>query len=81
MPSGLPPSTSVQASNYLSARMQGKTAAEVQRIVREELTTLKGELDELAAKVVEAGVATWSGETEPEERTLIVKGQANSSRT
>ena len=77
VPSGLPPSMLVQASNYLSARMQGKTVGEVQRIVREELTTLKGELDELAAKVVEAGVATWSGETEPEERTLIVKGQAN----
>jgi heat-inducible transcriptional repressor len=77
VPSGLPPSTLVRASNYLSARMQGKTIAEVQRLVREELTTLKTELDELAAKVVEAGVATWSGEDEADERTLIVKGQAN----
>jgi heat-inducible transcriptional repressor len=77
VPSGLLPSTLAQASNYLSARMQGKTIAEAQRVVREELATLKTELDELAAKVVEAGIATWSDEGEAEERTLIVKGQAN----
>jgi heat-inducible transcriptional repressor len=77
VPLGLPPSTLVRASNYLSARMQGKTIAEVQRLVRDEVALLKTELDELAAKVVEAGIATWSGEQEADERTLIVKGQAN----
>ena len=32
MPPGLPPSTFVQASNYLSTRFQGKTIAEAARI-------------------------------------------------
>jgi heat-inducible transcriptional repressor len=77
IPSGLPPSTLALASNYLSARMQGRTIAEAQLVVREELASLKSELDELAAKVVEAGIAIWSGEQETDERTLIVRGQAN----
>ena len=41
------------------------------------MASLKTELDELAARVVEAGIATWSGAQEIDERTLIVKGQAN----
>lgn len=77
VPAGLPPSTLIHASNYLSARLQGKTIAEFQLSMRDELARLRTELDELAARVIEAGVATWSGEAANEERTLIVKGQAN----
>ncbi len=44
---------------------------------RKRSTTLKTELDDLTAKVIAAGVATWSGNTEEDDRTLIVKGQAN----
>jgi heat-inducible transcriptional repressor len=76
VPAGLPPSTLVRATNYLSARFQGKTVDEVKRFVREEVEELKRELDELAAKVVEAGVATWGGQ-DADEKTLIVRGQAN----
>jgi heat-inducible transcriptional repressor len=77
VPPGLPPSTFVKATNYLSTRFQGKTIAEVQRHVREEMEFLKRELDDLSARIVEAGIAIWSGETDPEEKTLIVRGQAN----
>jgi heat-inducible transcriptional repressor len=77
LPVGLPPSSLTKASNYLSARMQGKTIAEAQRLMQEEIATLKTELDELTAKVVADGVATWSGSAEEDERTLIVKGQGN----
>jgi heat-inducible transcriptional repressor len=77
LPAGLPPSSLTKASNYLSARMQGKTIAEAQRLMQEEIATLKTELDELTAKVVADGVATWSGSAEEDERTLIVKGQGN----
>jgi heat-inducible transcriptional repressor len=77
VPAGLPPATLVRASNYLSARMQGKTIGEVQKVIGDELKTLRGEVDELSAKVIEAGIATWSGGTDKDERTLIVKGQAN----
>ena len=77
VPPGLPPSTFVRATNYLSARFQGKTIAEVQRFMREEMSELKRELDDLTARIVEAGVAVWSGESDPDAKTLIVRGQAN----
>ena len=77
VPAGLPPSTLVRATNYLSARLQGKTIGELQKVIGEELKTLRGEVDELSAKVIEAGIATWSGAANADDRTLIVKGQAN----
>ena len=77
VPPGLPPSTFTQASNYLSTRFQGKTIAEVQRFVREEMTSLRHELDEISARIVESGIGQWSGEGDVDEKTLIVRGQAN----
>jgi heat-inducible transcriptional repressor len=77
VPQGLPPATFVRASNYLSTRIQGKTIAEVQLFMKLEMDTLRRELDEVSAKVVEAGVAIWSGESDADSKTLIVKGQAN----
>ncbi len=77
LPVGLPPSSLTKASNYLSARMQGKTIGEVQRLMQDEIATLRTELDELTAKVVADGVATWSGNAAEDERMLIVKGQGN----
>ncbi len=77
VPPGLPPSTFVTASNYLSTRFQGKTIAEVQRFMREEMASLRRELDELSARIVEAGIAVWSGDSDPDAKTLIVRGQAN----
>ena len=62
VPPGLPPSAFIRASNYLSTRFQGKTIAEVQRFVREEMERLRRELDDVSARIVEAGIAIWSGE-------------------
>lgn len=77
VPVGLPPSALTRASNFLTARCQGKTLPEVQKFIGAELTTLKHELNELTARVVEAGIATWSGSDGAGERTLIVRGQSN----
>jgi heat-inducible transcriptional repressor len=77
VPAGLPPATLMQASNYLSSRFQGKTLSEVQRFVREDLESLKRELDDVSARVIEAGIATWSGSTDADNKMLIVRGQAN----
>lgn len=74
VPVGLPPAVFIRATNYLTARAQGHTIAEVQRIVSLEMETLRGEMDEISAKVVEQGVAIWSGDV---DKTLIVRGQAN----
>ncbi|MBC8035940.1 MAG: heat-inducible transcriptional repressor HrcA [Rhizobiales bacterium] len=77
VPPGLPPSTFTTASNYLSSRFQGKTIAEAQRFVRDEMESLRRELDDVSARVVEAGIGVWSGDSDPDAKTLIVKGQAN----
>ena len=77
VPPGLPPSTFATASNYLSTRFLGKTIGEVQRFVRDEMESLRRELDEVSARVVEAGVGIWSGDSDPDGKTLIVKGQGN----
>lgn len=77
VPRGLPPATFAQASNYLSTRFQGKTIDEVQRFVRDEMESLRRELDEISARIVEAGLAQWSGEADADDKTLIVRGQAN----
>jgi heat-inducible transcriptional repressor len=78
VPQGLPVSSLVMVSNYLNRRFQGKTLPEARRIVRQEVEYVKRELDELSARVVEAGLATWVGEGEDvDEKTLIVRGQAN----
>jgi len=77
VPPGLPPATFTKASNYLSTRFQGKTIAEVQLFMRLEMDTLRRELDEVSAKVVQTGIAVWSGESDADSKMLIVKGQAN----
>ena len=74
---GLPPSALQQASNYLNARLSGRPLAELRRIVAEEMAANRTELDDLSAKVVAAGLATWSGPGAGPGRggNLIVRGQ------
>ena len=49
----------------------------MQRFVRDEMESLRRELDEVSARVVEVGVGIWSGDSDPDGKTLIVKGQGN----
>jgi heat-inducible transcriptional repressor len=74
IPPGLPPSALTQAGNYLNARLSGRTLPELRRIVGEEISANRTELDEISAKVVEAGLATWTGEGR--SGSLIIRGQA-----
>ena len=74
IPPGLPPSALVEASNYLNARLSGRTLAELRRTVDSEMRDDRTQLDALAAQVVESGLATWTGEGRG--GSLIVRGQA-----
>jgi len=62
IPPGLPPSALQQAGNYLNARLHNRPLAELRRFVAEEMAADRSELDALAAQVVQAGLATWTGE-------------------
>lgn len=75
VPLGLPGSTLQIASNYLNARMGGRTLEEARATVTSEIESQRSELDELSRRVVEAGLATWSGAS-ADAGQLIVRGQA-----
>lgn len=77
LPAGLPASTLTSASNFLNARMQGKTFDEIRAGLQQEIERQKTAIDELTAEVVEAGVATWAGAGDADNKTLIVRGRSN----
>ena len=76
VPLGLPMSTLVEATNYLSARLVGRTIGMAREGILAELMTHRAELDSLTRKVVEAGLATWS-DADRGEGALIVRGQSH----
>ncbi|MBV8094199.1 MAG: heat-inducible transcriptional repressor HrcA, partial [Acetobacteraceae bacterium] len=73
-PPGLPPSALEQATNYLNARLGGRALPELRGLVAAEMAADRTELDALSAQVVEAGLATWTGEGRG--GSLIIRGQA-----
>jgi heat-inducible transcriptional repressor len=77
LPAGLPASALTEASNFLNARMRGRTIGEARDAVEQALTAAKTELDDVSARVVEAGLASWAGSSGSQPRQLIVRGQSN----
>ena len=75
IPPGTPPSALTQATNYLNARLIGRTIDEARGEVLREIDGNRAQLDELTGKLVETGLATWSGSNGA--GFLIVRGQAN----
>ena len=73
---GVTPSTLQEASNFLNARLKGRPLAEARLEMGQELDAARRELDAAAARLVEDGVAAWSGGGD-RERSLIVRGRAN----
>ncbi|MFZ5782022.1 MAG: heat-inducible transcriptional repressor HrcA [Pseudomonadota bacterium] len=72
-PLGMPASALVEASNYLNARLIGRTLEEARRLILDDLKLQRAELNDLTARVIESGIATWAGEP---GSALIVRGQA-----
>ncbi|MFT3673333.1 heat-inducible transcriptional repressor HrcA [Aestuariivirga sp.] len=77
VPPGLPASAFLRATNYLSSMAQGRTLDEVQSLIAQEMQKLRAELDELSARLVQDGLAIWGGDGASDNRSLIVRGQAN----
>ncbi|HZF34388.1 MAG TPA: heat-inducible transcriptional repressor HrcA [Candidatus Angelobacter sp.] len=75
VPMGLPPASLIEATNYMSARLVGRTLGEARSGVLTELEQHRAELDALTSRVVEAGLATWAGEKKG--GALIIRGQAH----
>jgi heat-inducible transcriptional repressor len=75
LPPGLPASALTEATNFLNARLDGRTIGELRTDLEEHRSQLTDELDELTARLVEAGLAVSVGSEGA--RQLIVRGQAN----
>lgn len=74
LPAGTPPSTLTQAANYLNARLAGRTLAEAGDLIREEISDRRAQIDALTQNLVEAGLATWAGDSS--NGSLIIRGHA-----
>ena len=75
VPLGVPPATLVSASNYLNARLVGRTIEEARSEIEDEIGSYKAQLDELTKRVVATGIASWAGGDG--ESALIVRGQSH----
>ncbi|KAB2943970.1 MAG: heat-inducible transcriptional repressor HrcA [Hyphomicrobium sp.] len=76
LPQGLPPSALAEAANYLNAHIRGLTIGEARGRIEQQLQSARAELDELTQRVIQAGLAEWSGSLD-DRKSLIVRGQAN----
>jgi len=76
VPAGLPTSALTEASNFLNARIRGKTLMDSRAELERALEAGQAELDQLTQKIVAAGLASWSGGGR-DERKLIVRGQSH----
>lgn len=75
MPDAMPPSALEAATNYITARMAGRTLAEAVKAIRMEISSGQSQLDEASRSLVERGLAVWS-EDAARRPVLIVRGQA-----
>jgi len=75
IPADLTPSSLIEASNFLSARLVGRTLSEAYDSIMDELDSHQAQLDSLTSKVVESGLASWAGEKK--DGILILRGHAN----
>ena len=76
LPEGLPLASLIEASNYVNARIAGLTLAEARARIETEIEARRAQLDELTARVVTEGLATWSGNGD-EQKSLIVCGRSH----
>ena len=76
-PLGLTPSAMRTAANFLSAHLQGRTLGEAQAVIAAQIQAHRAELDQLAASLVERGIALWGEGSQGSMERLIVRGRAN----
>ena len=76
LPLGVPSSALTEATNFLNARIRGRTLAEARLELETALAEDRAELDQLTQKVIAAGIANWSG-GDSDARQLIVRGHGN----
>jgi heat-inducible transcriptional repressor len=77
LPPGVTSSQLTEASNCLNAHIVGRTISEASKEIRKLLKETRQALDGLSQKLVENGLAVWSGASNDEPGQLIVRGRSN----
>ena len=75
LPLGMPPSSLIEATNYLNARLVGRSLKDAREAVTREIEDGRAQIDSMTSQLVSRGLATWAGD-QP-SGYLIVRGQAN----
>ncbi len=75
-PLGLTQSAMRQAANFVNALIEGRTLSDLRQTVESQIALRRQEIDGLATKLVESGLALWENSGQASER-LIVRGRAN----
>ncbi len=75
LPEGVEVQALVEAANFINTRLTGRTLDEVREELGQELDDQRHQLDELARRVIEAGIAVWAGDGQGRQPpALIVRG-------
>ncbi|MEQ8387223.1 MAG: heat-inducible transcriptional repressor HrcA [Alphaproteobacteria bacterium] len=74
-PKGMPAAALVEAGNYLSSRLAGRTLSEARDVILDEIAEERAHLDKLTAAVVQEGLAMRTGDDD--DSYLIVRGQSH----
>lgn len=72
LPQGISDASLQEATNYLNARLAGKTLLEMKSDIQRELDSHQAQLDQLTQDLIANDIASWGG-----GETLIVRGHAN----
>lgn len=75
-PPGQTPSSMREAANFLNAIIEGRTLSELSKVIEEQITARRQEIDSLARDLIDSGWAEWDDQGSRQER-LIVRGRAN----
>lgn len=76
LPAGTSTAAMQEASNYITARLAGRTLSDAEADMRAEISSGRAALDTASSDLVERGLAVWSADTAARP-VLIVRGQAN----
>jgi heat-inducible transcriptional repressor len=76
IPANISASALTEAGNYLNAYARGGTLAEARAKIERARDAARNQIDELAAGLVDAGLAFWAGAGGARQQ-LIVRGQGN----
>ncbi len=77
VPLGIPASALIEAGNYLSTKLVGRTLDEARFSIRVELEQHRAEIDSVTKDLVARGLAVWAGDgNERASGALIIRGTA-----